>query len=45
VVERKTGVAANGSLRLGDKYGAGTYLVELRQGSEQRFLRLLKANK
>jgi uncharacterized protein len=42
VVERKAGVAANGSIRVGDKLHAGVYFVEVMQGQQKKLLKLIR---
>jgi uncharacterized lipoprotein YddW (UPF0748 family) len=42
LVEQRNGIAANTTIRLGSKYHAGVYYVELRQGKERQHLVLVK---
>jgi hypothetical protein len=42
VVEVRKGIAANGALRIGDNYRAGTYIAELIQGNERVRVILIK---
>ena len=42
VVERKSGVAANSTLRIGYKLAAGVYVVEVIQGTEKVMMKLMK---
>ena len=43
LIEQITGISSNSTLRLGNKYPTGVYIVEIRQGRERVTLRLIKA--
>jgi uncharacterized lipoprotein YddW (UPF0748 family) len=45
VIEARSGIAANVSLRIGSNYRPGTYYVELMQGKAKRTLTLVKRSK
>jgi hypothetical protein len=42
-IERKEGIA-NGTLQIGNKYRPGTYIVEVMQGNQRRYLKLIKGS-
>jgi Bacterial Ig domain/PA14 domain/Secretion system C-terminal sorting domain/Galactose oxidase, central domain len=42
IVERKQNIAANGTLQVGNKLGAGVYFVEVIQGTQKQRLKLVK---
>lgn len=42
LVERRTGVAANGTLYFGKNYRSGIYVVEVLQGGQRQVLKLVK---
>lgn len=42
VVERRTGLAANGRLELGGSYSPGVYYIQVSQGARQQTIRLVK---
>jgi hypothetical protein len=42
LVERRSGVAANGTLYLGNSYRPGIYIVEVAQGKQRQVLKLIK---
>ncbi len=42
VVETKLNVAANGTIRIGDKLPAGIYFAEVTQGNQKQIIKLLK---
>jgi hypothetical protein len=42
VVEKRTQVAANGTIKLGNDLGAGIYFVEVKQGAQRERIKLLK---
>jgi Esterase-like activity of phytase/Bacterial Ig domain/PA14 domain/Secretion system C-terminal sorting domain/Bacterial protein of unknown function (DUF839) len=42
IIERKSNVAANGTLRIGNKLPAGIYLIEVMQGTQKERLKLMK---
>ena len=42
VVDAKTGIAANSTLRMGQDYAAGTYFAEMIQGGTRKTIQLIK---
>jgi len=44
VIERKSSLSSNQTVRLGNFYHSGIYLVEIVQGSQKQTLKLIKAN-
>jgi hypothetical protein len=42
LVERRTSLAANGTLYLGDRYRPGIYFVEVIQGKQRQVLKLVR---
>ena len=44
VIETKSSVPSNQTIRLGSLYRAGIYLVEIEQGAQKQTLKLVKAN-
>jgi uncharacterized protein len=42
IAERKSNIAANGTVRIGNKLPAGIYLIEIIQGTEKQRLKLVK---
>lgn len=42
VVESKVDIAANGTIRIGDKLPAGIYFAEVRQGNQKQIIKLVK---
>ena len=42
IVETRSNVSANGSLRMGDRYRPGAYFIEVIQGKEKVVLKLIK---
>jgi predicted extracellular nuclease/2',3'-cyclic-nucleotide 2'-phosphodiesterase (5'-nucleotidase family) len=42
IVERKQNIAANGTIQVGNKLGAGVYFVEVIQGTQKQRLKLVK---
>jgi hypothetical protein len=44
VIQLDQKIAANATLRLGQKWAGGTYLVEVMQGEERKVVKVIKAN-
>jgi len=44
VIERKSSLSSNQTVRLGSSYHSGIYLVEIVQGTQKQTLKLIKAN-
>jgi len=44
VIERKSSLPSNQTVRLGNSYHSGIYLVEIVQGTQRQILKLVKAN-
>jgi hypothetical protein len=44
VIERKSSLSSNQSVRLGNSYHSGIYLVEIVQGTQKQIVKLVKAN-
>ena len=44
VIERKSSLPSNQTIRLGSSYHSGIYLVEIVQGTRKQTLKLVKAN-
>ena len=42
IVETRNGMAANTTLRVGNNFQAGMYLIEVTQGKQQQILKLIK---
>ncbi len=42
VVEVRRGITANGTLRIGDNYRPGIYVVEVMQGKDKVVMKLVK---
>jgi hypothetical protein len=45
IIETKQGIAANGTIRLGDNYSSGVYYLEVLQGNQRINIKLLKQHK
>jgi uncharacterized delta-60 repeat protein len=43
-IERRSGIAPNSTLQLGHVYRPGTYIVEIVQGNQRRYLKLVKGS-
>jgi hypothetical protein len=44
VIERKSSLSSNQTVRFGNSYNSGIYLVEIVQGTQKQTLKLVKAN-
>jgi len=44
VIERKSSLSPNQTVRLGNSYHSGIYLVEIVQGTQKQIVKLVKAN-
>jgi hypothetical protein len=44
VIERKSSLPSNQTVRLGNSYQSGIYLVEIVQGTQRQIVKLVKAN-
>ena len=42
IIENRHKIAPNGTLRIGDKWNAGTYIAEVIQGEERRIIKIIK---